>query len=209
MRNILIYLRYIGIGVIFLSACTKQSVIDSGVSNGIHQGSMMAYFKTDSYNWDSTIVIIKRANLETLFSGKDNAHPQITFWGPTNHSIRRYMLVNNINSIQDIPVDLCREMILKHVLDKRFLKNEFAFRNPSYSISDPRGGGTEFNCLAGNQLRAYKEQYNDPAAPNVGPIYLRLYSVTSQIDVPVASADIQTDNGVVMSLGYDYLLGNI
>lgn len=205
-----LYIYSIAVAFMMLTACTKQEIIDTGISNGVHKTSMMSYLKTDSYNWDSTIVMIKRANLEPLFEGTDVAHPQITFLGPTNHSIRRYMLQNNINSIRDLSVEFCRDMILMHVLDKRYMRSDINFKNLSYPISDRlNGGGTDLFTLYGNNVRLYNIRTNDSAAPNLGPVYVYIYSFTAQTDVPIASPDIQTNNGVVISLGYNYGLGNI
>lgn len=52
---------------------------------------MWEYFHTDSYNWDSTIIMIEHAGLKSLFDGTGE-YEQITFFGLTNLSILRYMM---------------------------------------------------------------------------------------------------------------------
>ena len=87
MKYILLSIFTIGI----LTSCDpKSNYIDTGISNGKHDCSMLEYFHTSSYNWDSLLVMIQHAELESLFEGREPGYEQITFWGPTNHSIRRY-----------------------------------------------------------------------------------------------------------------------
>lgn len=86
-------------------ACTKDNFVYTGISNGRHEGkNMLEYMETDSYDWDSTLLMIRHAGAEIvqLFEGKDAAHPEITFFGITNHSIRRYMLENGIKRVTDL-----------------------------------------------------------------------------------------------------------
>ncbi|HJA16382.1 MAG TPA: hypothetical protein H9796_15120, partial [Candidatus Butyricimonas faecavium] len=72
--------------LIVLGACnTKYHYVDTGISNGIHDCSMLEYLRGDSYNWDTIVRVIERADLSLLFD-KDDVDNQITFLGPTNHS---------------------------------------------------------------------------------------------------------------------------
>ena len=204
-------MKYISIiiSIWLLASCTtKDNFIDTGVSNGVHEGSIYEYLHTSSYNWDSTILVIERAGLIDLFSGKDSEYPQITFWGPTNHSIRRYLYENDMEKVEEMDIELCRNMILKHIVKGKFLKDDIDMMKPDIS-SDEIKGGTKFTCLGGNLIHAYRTQpiYNGGA--NVGPTYLFLRSISEDTDVPLASPDIQCDNGVVHSLNYNYTFGDI
>lgn len=59
------------VSMITLVSCnTDYNYIDSGLSNGVHDCTMYDYFKTDSYNWDTTRLMIDRAGLADLFKGK-------------------------------------------------------------------------------------------------------------------------------------------
>lgn len=49
--------------------CTDYNLVDTGVANGDHQTTMWDYLKLDSYNWDSTRVMIDHANLRAVFEG--------------------------------------------------------------------------------------------------------------------------------------------
>ena len=80
--------------IVVFCSCTKYNYIDGGIANGVHDCTMWEYFHTDSYNWDSTIIMIEHAGLKSLFDGTGE-YEQITFFGLTNLSILRYMMINN------------------------------------------------------------------------------------------------------------------
>ena len=77
--------------IVAFCSCTKYNYIDGGIANGVHDCTMWEYFHTDSYNWDSTIIMIEHAGLKSLFDGTGE-YEQITFFGLTNLSILRYMM---------------------------------------------------------------------------------------------------------------------
>ena len=82
------------LGSLLHVGCTKDNYIDTGISNGRYHGNLMQYMASNSYDWDSTILLVRHAGEEMvrLFEGKDPAHKEITFFGITNHSIRRETL---------------------------------------------------------------------------------------------------------------------
>ena len=198
------------LAVIFASCDTKDNYIDTGISNGRYDGNMMEYFGSNSYDWDSTVLVIQRAGLEEVFMGTDPDYPEITFLGPTNHSIRRWMLQEGYDTVDDIPEDLCRSMMLKHIVKGKYMKKDIAFRNTAYTAADPKqDGGTELTCLGGNKILAYKERLDYAGVSEAGAIVLRFYSRELYQKVPMASVDIEPDNGVVHSLNYSYTFGQI
>ena len=142
MKYILLSIFTIGI----LTSCDpKSNYIDTGISNGKHDCSMLEYFHTSSYNWDSLLVMIQHAELESLFEGREPGYEQITFWGPTNHSIRRYMLDREITRISDMSKTFCKQIILMHVVKKRIMKDEMNFRIPD--VTGKIVGATEMAAL--------------------------------------------------------------
>ena len=44
--------------ITLVSCNTDYNYIDSGLSNGVHDCTMYDYFKTNSYNWDTTRLMI-------------------------------------------------------------------------------------------------------------------------------------------------------
>ena len=56
--------------ITLVSCNTDYNYIDSGLSNGVHDCTMYDYFKTNSYNWDTTRLMIDKAGLADLFKGE-------------------------------------------------------------------------------------------------------------------------------------------
>ena len=75
MKNILLIA-----GILFvLSACdTKQTIIDTGISNPYFDGTMMEYLRSDNYNREKTVEMIEHAGLTDLIDGNGNTLPTIT-----------------------------------------------------------------------------------------------------------------------------------
>ena len=74
--------------LLLIGGCsTNWNFENTGLAKEHFDGNMYEYLRSDSYNWDSIRLIIERAELVPLFEGKD----PITFIGPTNHSVRKWM----------------------------------------------------------------------------------------------------------------------
>lgn len=201
MKNIFIII------LLLLCSCTKENYIDTGISNGKHDCTMYDYFKKDSYNWDSTVLVIKRADLMHVFDGSDSKYRNITFFGPVNHSIRRYILEKKYKCVNDIPVETCRELMMRHVAIKKYMKEDIAFSVPD--ITGVINGGTLIECEGGNTLHAYNLQDSYGGVAGAGPVFLRLYSVDKKATVPMASPNIETTTGVVHALNGSFTFGNL
>lgn len=195
------------IGIVFLlGACGKDNFHDSGLANGKHDCSMWEYMQKDPHNWDSVRLMIQRAGLQQLFEGTDPAYPEITFFGPVNYSVVRFLLKTTdeegkrlYQSIQDVPVDTCRQMVLSHILPRRMMKEEF-----DYEVKGTDTGGSILQTLTGIDLRVYriKSPYYD--IPDLGPEYLAIHALEKGYKADIASANIETTNGVVHSLSNTY-----
>ena len=202
-----------------LAGCEpKQEVIYTGVSSPYFDGTVMDYLRSNEKNWDLTVEMIERAGLEDLFEGKVDTCPEITFFAPPAYSIQRFIWESQeqakdgyvYESVADIPVDSCRSYILRCVAKGKFLKGDIGFRNESYRLMDAeQDGGTLFQMLDGNWVRACEEKSDWKGVPDIGPVSLQLWSVTRQIEVIVASPDIQPTNGVVHALHYGFDFGKI
>lgn len=193
------------------SACTKQTVVDTGTAKAKFDGNMLQYLQSDNYNWELTVEMIERAGITDLFEGTVDSMPDITFFGPTSYSILRHLYDNGMESVSELSPEECRDIILKHVVKGKYVKSDFAYRDKQYFVFDPEQTGfTALITVGGNDLRAYLEKtsFQDNIS-DAGPVLMYLYSMSRGIQVPIASPDIQPDNGVVHSLNYNYILGNI
>lgn len=195
------------LGVILLVAmasCTKDGFTKTGISNGRFDGNMLEYMRAHSYDWDSTVLMVEHAGLQSIFEGDE----KITFFGPTNHSIRRYMLQNGIERVSDMDAEFCRKTLLRHVLKGKIMREEFP-RGKYIQGKIVGEGGDIYTMMDGNEIWAFtrKGEYNDVA--EMGATLLYVTSKEAAKRITIASCDIEPDNGVVHSLGYDFTLGEM
>ena len=202
--------------------CTKYNEINTGIAQKKYPGNMYEYFHSDSYNWDSLLLLIDYTGLKEYFTGEKEGYETITFFGPTNHSIRRWMLnyveqgmfpwdppVQLYNSMRELVdglgVEACREEILKHVVKGKYEVKDI----PRGTSSDPLSG-VMFTSATGFKFRvfSFKEPYDDVPEGGALIIYIgtgREY--TMMLDI--ASTDIEPTNGIVHSMSYTYTVGEL
>ncbi len=199
---------YLGVLLCMLifGACTKNGFIKTGLSNGRFDGNMMEYFKAHSYDWDSTVLLIEKAGLVDLFEGKEDK--EITFFGPTNHSIRKWMLATDIEAIAELDTDFCRETLLRYVVVGKFMRDDIP--KGKQATSGVYGdGGITLTAKKGNKIWAFTfvDSYN--GVEGMGATRLYITSVAKEKKIDVASTNIESDNGVVHSLHYNHQFGDM
>ncbi len=199
---------YLGIllSMLMFSACTKNGFIKTGLSDGRFDGNMMEYFKAHSYDWDSTVLLIEKAELVDLFEGKEDK--EITFFGPTNHSIRKWMLATGVEAISELEADFCRETLLRYVIVGKFMRNDIP--EGRQATSGVYGdGGITLTTKKGNKIWAFTfvDSYN--GVEGMGATRLYITSVDKEKKIDIASTNIESDNGVVHSLHYNHQFGDM
>lgn len=197
--------------VSFLTGCSNDYYHDSKLANGKHDCSIWEYMQNDPDNWELVSVMIEKGGLKNIFDGSHPDYPQITFFGPTNYSVREFLLKHEndegeriYHSLNDVPAEVCRQMVLSHIVPKRMMKDEF-----DYEIKGTETGGTIVKTLTGIDLRVYriKTPYHD--IPDLGPEYLAIHALEKGYKVDIASADIECTNGVVHSLSNTYEMAEL
>lgn len=190
------------------TACTNYDFVDTGTANGIHDTSMWDYFKGDPYNWDSLMVMARHAGLQDIFEGKSEYGNNLTFFGITNHSIRRYLLSNGYKQVTDIPVEDCRRFILSSLLNERIDLDSFVPGTASTNQEETMigTGGKKYTTLSGKILWIYT--FNEPygGVPGAGPKRIYIVSEEAHKTSTVASSNIMTQTGIVHSLDYSFNL---
>lgn len=187
--------------------CTKYNLIDTGEANGNHNTTMWGYFATDSYNWSLLMEMITHAEMQDYFDGGRGTN--FTFFGPTNHSIRRYLLENDLEKVTDIPKDVCRTMLLDCLLGERKFLIDFKVGRPSVDTEQIIGTGGELLKMAsGKELWVYTFKGTFNEIPEAGPEQIYLVSEATQKRTVVASSNITTLTGVVHSLDYSFTLND-
>ena len=200
MRIIYVFI----LAMVIMSSCQNQNFIETGLYDESVDKTMLEYMRGDSYNWDSTVLIIERAKLEDLFTGNDDEYPEITFLGCTNLSILRYMFENDIEKVADIPEETCREMILDHVFEGNLPKGDVPF-----GIGTPASGGKDYTTIGGSVVRLYRYTTPGNGVSGAGPTFLYLESYDYGKLWDIASADIRTNTGIVHSMHYHYIFGEL
>lgn len=194
----------------FIGCQTKYNIIDTGLANGKFDGNMYEYLKSDSYNWDSIRLIIERAELVDLFEGHREGYEQITFFGPVNHSIRRWMRENDYDKVSKIPLKVCREMVLRHIVrNKRLMLGDIP-PGTHGNGSEKGNGGMDLTGGMGNDFWIYtfRGSYNE--VPGIGALEVYILSLTGdKLRIDVATTNLEMTNGTVMALNGTYLFGTL
>ena len=206
-----------------LGSCTKYNLIETGLSNGVHETSMNGYFSTDPYNWEETQKLIKKAGLESYFTSTTTGSKGITFLGVTDLSIIRYVAEQQVKEnetaesegreakrieLDDITQEDARNMLVNCIIPQRImLKDVPRGRLTTTDGNTTRTGGMTVTTLGGEKLWLYTFQEDFNNVPNSGPVSLYVVSEKTQKRVKIASSDIQTQTGIVHSLPYSFTLG--
>lgn len=205
--------------LIGLSSCTKYNYIDTGLANGVHDCTMWEYFHTNSYDWDSTILMIEHAGLKSLFDGTD--YKQITFFGVTNLSIETFMLEHNDlyletdpeywRRVTDIPAADCKQLLERLVVpNQRIMLNDVprgtrVQEENEAGVSEYRENEGKVYPTIGEELFVWTTRGIWHEVDEAGAIQLWIARRNNQSDnFQVGSSNIQTTNGVVNALNYSF-----
>lgn len=201
--------------------CTKYNQIDTGLAQKKYPGNMYEYFHSDSYNWDSLLLFIEYTGLKEYFTGEKAGYEEITFFGPTNHSIRRKIFekyswsadyttrVYKYHSVREFVEgegeEYCRRLILSHIVQGRYEVEDIP-----RGTSDDRESGIIFTSANGTKFRVFSFQEPYEQTPDAGPIVLYIKGGSAMsTSIDVASTDIEPINGIVHSLAYGFTWGQL
>ncbi len=213
--------------MLFASCGTKQELNDSGVFDiNQHVGkTMLEMMKEDPRNWEWTVKAIEHAGLEDLFNGNDVNYPEITFLGLKSFSIQKYiydtpsLTGENCRTFEEFDAFLAsrmsiegatKKMLMQHIVKEIYMKDALEFKDKDYLLQAPEQ--TSFTVLRtedgdkGHFIRACREttEYNE--VPDMGPVRMKLYSMTKGDYIPVVTPDLKVKNGVIHALNDNYSL---
>ena len=206
----------------FGSCETNYGTINTGLANGKFDGSMYEYFQANHYDWDSLVLMIDRAGLKDVFTGERAGYEEITFFGPTNHTIRLWMYKSEqrwdselqqmvvikkaYNRVDEIPVEDCRRLVMEHVVKGIYMRDDIP--EGTLAESGDREGGMTLTGVEGNSFWIFSFRGMYQGIAGQGAVSLKLISEIGQ-EIKVASSNLESDNGVVHSLHYDYPFGTL
>ena len=200
----------ISIALTIVSCTTDYNMNNTGLANGKFDGTMYDYFHSDSYNWDSLIIMIDRAGLQDLFNGEVEGYEEITFWGPTNNSIRRWMLEGGTGvpkRLKDLSPEECRKYVMAHVVKGKTMLNDIP--RGTINMGSVSGGMTMYGEDNKNEMWVYTEQLPYNGVIDVGAVIIKIRSMRTLVDIDIASCNIEPTTGVVHSLHPNYTLGEL
>ena len=200
----------ISIVLTIVSCTTDYNMNNTGLANGKFDGTMYDYFHSDSYNWDSLIIMIDRAGLQDLFNGEVEGYEEITFWGPTNNSIRRWMLEGGTEvpkRLKDLSPEECRKYVMAHVVKGKTMLNDIP--RGTINMGSVSGGMTMYGEDNKNEMWVYTEQLPYNGVIDVGAVIIKIRSMRTLVDIDIASCNIEPTTGVVHSLHPNYTLGEL
>lgn len=190
-----------------MCSCTKWNYHDGGLSNGVHDCSMWEYLHTQSRDWDSTIIMIEHAGLRDLFEG-NGEHEQITFLGLTNYSIRTYLWDNGHKRVTDLSSEQCKQILSKLIIPKRIMLDDVP-RGSRRADTGVKSGGIIYPLLNGGEvfMWTYRDAYMNVADMGAVSLFCMVHGAVESAQI--VSTDIQTNNGVVQALGYNFRISNL
>lgn len=200
----------ISIVLTIVSCTTDYNMNNTGLANGKFDGTMYDYFHSDSYNWDSLIIMIDRAGLQDLFNGEVEGYEEITFWGPTNNSIRRWMLEGGTGvpkRLKDLSPEECRKYVMAHVVKGKTMLNDIP--RGTINMGSVSGGMTMYGEDNKNEMWVYTEQLPYNGVIDVGAVIIKIRSMRTLVDIDIASCNIEPTTGVIHSLHPNYTLGEL
>ena len=195
----------ISVALTIVSCTTDYNMNNTGLANGKFDGTMYDYFHSDSYNWDSLIIMIDRAGLQDLFNGEVEGYEEITFWGPTNNSIRRWMLEGG-TGVPKRPEE-CRKYVMAHVVKGKTMLNDIP--RGTINMGSVSGGMTMYGEDNKNEMWVYTEQLPYNGVIDVGAVIIKIRSMRTLVDIDIASCNIEPTTGVIHSLHPNYTLGEL
>ncbi|MEG2340001.1 MAG: fasciclin domain-containing protein [Odoribacter sp.] len=201
------YILIIGLLLSIVSCDTKYNYDDTGLAKGHFDGNMYEYFCSHPSNWDSLRMMIDKAGLQDLFEGKRAGYEKITFFGPVNYTLIRWMIANEYTSIDELDPAVCEEIVMRHVVKGVYMRDDIPRGKQSDAGTGIGVGGITFNGESEHPIWIYSYQMSHQGVPGVGAVLLFIASPMTGNNVDVASTNIESDNGVVHSLSNSYSIG--
>ncbi len=197
--------------VLFWSCSDDSYLIDTGIHKANYEGNIYEYLQDKSIHFDSVQKIIDIANMQDVF-----IDDTITFFAPSNPSIVRSIRALNENLYQrgqdtvkdlsQIDKDVWKELLSLYVVKGKYLLNDI----PQLDTTKIDAfGGQGFVSYGGRPMNIGVIYFDAGGVKYAG--YRQLYysylndfddENNSMINVPVASSDIQPNNGAVHVLRY-------
>lgn len=200
-----IFYMIIALVVLFSTSC-KKYYYDSGVHDPKFEGSTLAYMKAKQPFFDSTLTIINLAGLDEVLD-KEN----VTFFAPPSGSVNKAIIQLNrylrfegrdtVSKLNQIKPTVWKNTLLQYIFKSSSLMKDYPQRDTLSYIAFPGQNytsysgrimniGVIFNNAGGVQYAGYRQLFL-AYIPDLSNPQVALQNN------PVATSDIQTNNGVL------------
>lgn len=200
-----IILKLLVLFVIGVSSCNKY-YFDSGTHNPIFEGSSIDYLKSKEDFFDSTLMVIDLAEMKNTIENEN-----VTFFAPPSGCIAR--AIKHLNRrLEFNGKDTVKELSqIKPIVWKSLLSN-YIFRGKNLLKDYPQRDTVSYLAYPGQNYTSYSGRimnigviFNDAGGVQYAG-YRQLFlsyipdlsnPLVSLKNIPIASSDIQTKNGVI------------
>ncbi|WP_433902083.1 fasciclin domain-containing protein [Sphingobacterium puteale] len=191
--------------VLLLTACNKY-YYDTGVHEAKYNGSTLAYLKSKAPFFDSTLMVIDLAGMNDVLDKED-----VTFFAPPGGSINksiiglnRYLKFNGkdtVSRLDQIKPKVWRNTLSQYIFKGTSLLKDYPQRDtlsyvayPGHNYTSYSGRimniGVIFNDAGGVQYAGYRQLFL-AYIPDLSNPQVALQNN------PIATSDIQTNNGAI------------
>ena len=227
MRHIL-FTTFTPLCLMFAACSTKWNYVDTGTSVGYYEGTMLEYFRNDTWhNWDSIAKVIDKCSPE-IKAYFEKTDASITFFGPKNIAFEKFFFwaknpnadVTNYNTadytcIDEFPQDFCDQLVTSHLyIDGKVMRDDIALVETDEE-GVAYGGGMVFTMVNGNKLWVWSITNSFIGVSEAGDIELRAASVEADGHTivnnlgTIATTNLENKSGVVHALGDQYFIGQL
>jgi uncharacterized surface protein with fasciclin (FAS1) repeats len=196
--------------IIALSSCRKEYYEDGGVHDPNYDGTILQFLKSRPELFDTLVKVLELGEYSTLLN---DPNANVTFFAPTSQSISKS--IRALNSVlyargQDTVLDVRQVSpeVWKKYLSKYIYRDKYLLKDyPQIDTSDMLAYPGQGYISIGGEAMNIGTFYNDVRTKNsAGVEQIVKYAGYRQILInytnPVATSNIQPNNGVIHVLQY-------
>ena len=109
------------IPILLISLTTLQSCNNNDDDN-VEDVSTIVNLAVDSADLTSLVAALDRANLVSALNGEG----PFTVLAPTNDAFAAFLIANNFNSLEDVPVYILTKVLLNHVISGSLISTDLS-----------------------------------------------------------------------------------
>lgn len=197
--------------IIVLSACKKEHYIDGGVHDPRYNGTILQFLKSRPELFDTLVKVAELADYSTLLN---DPNANITLFAPASQSITKSITALNrqlfqrgqdtVLDVRQISPEVWHKYLSRYIYPDRYLLKDYPQLDTNDILAYP---GQGYLSIKGEPMNI-GTFYNDVRTKNnAGVEQIVKYAGYRQILInysnPVATSDIQPDNGVIHVLQFN------